>query len=273
LKKAVNTVAPVVTAALPIAATALGTVVGGPLGAKAGNMIGNLASGAISSATGTQPNRFISNIGQAASSIATGNIQGAIPGLVNVSRDVGNAIHRGAGDRIANVASNVAGAATAIAGGNYRGAIPNVINASREVGNAIQPGMGNQVANVASGIAGAIGAATGRQQLQGPQQLLSFIRSTPLLQSLLATVATGNLGTALQIPQESEGVTTTNYVEMLESLKYLTEQAIAEADNAGFSTALSIESEAVQDSYIESVIESVSNYENSRLPNYDVIAY
>lgn len=64
-----------------------------------------------------------------------------------------------------------------------------------------------------------------------------------------------------------------NYVEMLESLKYLTENAIAEADNAGVTGGVQLESEADRDAYIESLIESVSNYENSLLPNYDNIAY
>lgn len=235
-KKAARTVAPIVTAALPAVATVAGTALGGPLGGMAAGAAGNLAAGAISKATRTKPNQLVSHIGQAASSRASGNIRGAVPNLMNAGRSVGNAISRGAGNRIANVASNVVQTANAVTGGNNGRAAP-----------ANQP--------------------------QASAQLLSFLRSSPLLQSLLSSVVTGNLGTGLQIPQEDGSFSETNFIELLESLKYLTESAIIEADNAGFSTHLQIESEADRDTYIESIIEDISNYENSLLPNYDVISY
>lgn len=279
LKKAASTVAskavPVVTAALPTVAGAVGTAFGGPVGGAAAGFAGNLAAGAISKATKTKPNRFISNVGQTASSIASGNYRGAVPGLINVSRDVGNAISRGAGDKVARVASNAAQAATAIASGDYRGAVPGIINVGREVGNAVSSGAGNQIANVASNVAQTAGnnGAGLINQTQASAQLLSFLKSTPLLQSILSSIVTGSVGTGLQIPKEDGSATSTSYVEMLEALKHLTDNAIIEVDNAGFLANLQIESEAEGEAYIESIIEDVSNYENSLLPNYDVIAY
>lgn len=279
LKKAVSTVAPVITAALPTVAGAVGTAFGGPLGGAAAGFAGNLAAGAISKATKTKPNQFVSNVGQAASSIASGNYRGAVPSLVNVSRDVGNAISRGAGDKVARIASNAAQAATSIAGGDYRGAVPGIINMGREVGNAVSPGAGNRIANVASNVAQTTANIAGNNgarltnQTQASAQLLSFLKSTPLLQSILSSIVTGSVGTGLQIPKEDGSATSTSYVEMLEALKHLTDNAIIEADNAGFTTNLQIESEAEGETYIESIIEDVSNYENSLLPNYDVITY
>lgn len=224
-------VAPVAIAVLPAVTSIAGTAIGGPIGAAAGNALGGFAANAISGATKIKPNPLASNIGQAA---------------------------------------------TSIAGGNIGGAIPNLINAGRGIGNTISPGAGNTIANVAQGILPVIGVAnTGSSTNQTPSssQLLSFLRSTPFLQSMLATIATGNMGTGLQIPKEDGSVASTNYLEMLESLKHLTENAIIEADNMGFSNNLQIESEADKDAYIEALIENVNSYENSLLPNYDNIQY
>ena len=236
LKKAVHSVAPIITAALPAIATVAGTAFGGPLGGAAAGFAANMASGAISKATHTQPNQFVSSIGQAATSMASGNVRAAVPSLVNVGRGVGNAVSRGAGNKFAQVATGVAGAA-----------------------------MG-----AASGAAGGGGAA---MSTQAASQLMSFLSSTPLLQSLLSSIVTGSMGTSLQIPKEDGSSTPASYVEMLEALKHLTENAISEADNAGFSANVQLESEAEQDTYIESLIEDVSSYENSLLPNYDAITY
>lgn len=271
-------VAPIAIAALPAVATAVGTIYGGPAGGAAGSALGGFAANAISGATGIKPNQGVANIAQGISSIAGGNIQGAIPNIINASRDVGNLIQPGAGNKVAGIASNVAQAGTAIAGRNYQGAIPNIINAGRDVGNVISPGAGNTFANIgqaAQGLLPALGLPGGGapNQAAATGQLLSFLRSTPFLQSMLSTIATGNIGTGLQIPTEDGSVTNTNYLEMLESLKYLTENAIIEADNYGFSSNLPIESEADKDAYIEALIENVSAYENSLLPNYDNITY
>ncbi len=282
LKKAIHSAAPIITAALPAVATVAGTAFGGPLGGAAAGAAANLAAGAISNATHTKPNRFVSNIGGIATSAASGNFRAAVPGIINTSRDIGNAIHRGAGDRVAGIATNIAQAGTSIASGNYGAAMPNVINAGRDIGNTISPGAGNRIANVASGTAQMVAAYGGSNagasgasnaQTAAASQLLGFLGSSPLLQSLLSSIITGSAGTSLQIPQEDGSTTSTSYVEMLEALKQLTENAIAEADNAGFSSNLPIESEADKDIYIESLIEDINNYENSLLPNYDVIAY
>ena len=144
------------------------------------------------------------------------------------------------------------------------------------IGNTISSGAGDKFANVgqvAQGLLSASGSGGAPNQAAATGQLLSFLRSTPFLQSMLSTIATGNMGTGLQIPTEDGSVTNTNYLEMLESLKYLTENAIIEADNYGFSSNLPIESEADKDAYIEALIENVSAYENSLLPNYDNITY
>jgi hypothetical protein len=230
-----NHVAPVAVAALPAVTTIAGTALGGPVGGALGKAVGGFASNAISKGTNIQPNPLVSNIAGAASSIAGGNIRGAIPGLINAGQSIGNAISPGAGNTIAGIA-NMA-----------QGLIP--------------------------GGAGMPAAATAPNQNPATSQLLSFLRSTPFLQSMLSAMATGNMGTALQIPKEDGSLYETNYMEMLESLKHLTENALIEADNLGFSSGLPIESEADKDAYIESVIESVSAYENSLLPNYDNILY
>jgi hypothetical protein len=155
--------APYALAALPAAATIAGTVFAGPAGGAAAGMAGNLAAGAISKATGVRPNQTVANIGQAATSIASGNYAAAIPQVINVTRDIGNRVSRGAGDRIAGVASNAAQIGTAIASRNYGAALSGGINASRDIGNMISPGAGNQIANVASGALQAGSSITGRQ--------------------------------------------------------------------------------------------------------------
>lgn len=270
-----NKVAPVALGALPVAATVAGTVFGGPAGSALGGAAGKLAAGAIGKAAHIRPNQTVANIGQAASAISSGNYRAAIPAVINVGRNVGNAVSRGAGNKFANVASNVAQAGSAIASGNYGAAISGGINAGREVGNAISHGAGNRFANVASNV---VRAGTGiAGNLQDPTQattkLLSFLKSTPFLQSMLSSIATGNLGNGLQMLKEDGSTTTTNYMEMLEVLKDLTENAIAEADNAGASPYIQIESEADRDAYLESVLDEVSAYENALLPNYDNITY
>jgi hypothetical protein len=268
-------VAPIAIAALPAAATIAGTVIGGPAGAAIGSTVGGLASNAISSATHIKPNPIVASVGNVATSLASGNIQAAIPGIISAGRDVGNAIKPGAGNVVAGVATNLAQAGTSIASGNYQAAIPGIIGAGRDIGNAIKPGAGNQVANVATNIAQIAQPFIpgGQNSTPASSQLLGFLQSTPFLQSLLSTIATGSTGTGLKIPAEDGSFRDSSYVEMLESLKYLTENAISEADNAGFSGRLPIESEAEQDQYIGELIEAVSNYENSLLPNYDSITY
>ena len=280
LSRAVRSAAPIITAALPAVATIAGTALGGPVGGMAAGAAANIAAGAINNATRTQPNRFVSNVGGIATAAASGNIRAAIPNIINTTRDVGNAVHRGAGNRIAGIATNIAQAGTSIAGGNYSAAIPNVVNASKSIGNAISPGAGNQVASVASGAAQMLSsypnantAPASNSQTASAAQLLSFLGSSPFLQSLLASIITGSAGAGLQIPREDGSTASTNYVEMLEALKQLTDSAIAEADNAGFYSSLPIESEDDKETYIESLIEEVSQYENSLLPNYDVITY
>jgi hypothetical protein len=268
-------VAPIAIAALPAVATIAGTVVGGPAGAAIGSAAGGFAANAISGATHIKPNPIVASVGNAASSIASGNIQAAIPNIINAGRDVGNAIKPGAGNVVASVATNLGQAATSIAGGNYQAAIPGIINAGRDVGNAIKPGAGNQVAAVATGLAQVAQPfiPDGQNKTAASSQLLGFLQSAPFLQSILSSIATGSPGTGLKIPAEDGSFTDTSYIEMLESLKYLTENAISEADNAGFSGRLPIESEAEQDQYIGELIEAVNNYENSQLPNYDSISY
>ncbi len=245
-------VAPIAVAALPAVTTAVGTIYGGPVGGAAGSALGGLAANAISGATGVKPNPMVANIAQGVSSIAGGNIRGAIPNIINAGRDIGNAASPGAGNAIAGIAQTVQGF---IPGGR---------------GGAVQssPGM----------IMGGPGTASpfpiaSPNQTPASSQLLSFLNSTPFLQSMLSAIATGNLGTGLQIPKEDGSLYETSYMEMLESLKHLTENALIEADNMGFSSGLPIESEADKDAYIESVIESVNAYENSLLPNYDNILY
>ena len=210
---------------------------------------------------------------QAASSIASGNYQGAIPNLVSAGRDIGNAVSPGAGNRVANIASNFAQGATSIAGGNYQRAIPNFMNVGRDVGNSFSPGAGNRFANGVSNFAQTASSFQGNNSTQATGQLLSFLQSTPFLQSILSSLATGNLGTGLQIPREDYSTISTSYPEMLEALRYLTENALIEADNAGFSPNLQLESEADRDAYIESLVEDISGYENSLLPNYDTQLY
>lgn len=232
-------VAPVAVAALPAVATIAGTAFGGPAGAALGGAVGNLAAGAIGNAANVRPNPTASNIGRAATAISQGNYQAALPAVINVSRDVGNAIAPGAGNTVANVAQGMAGLANRpLAGGPPTGT-----------------------------------ATAGPNAAQASTQLLGFLRSTPFLQSILSSVATGNMGTGIQLPREDGSNTTTSYVEMLEALRHLTENAIAEADNAGVAANLPLESEADRDAYIESLIEDISQYENSLLPNYDSIAY
>lgn len=86
-------VAPIAIAALPAVTTAVGTIYGGPAGGAVGNALGSFASNAISGATKIKPNPMVvSNIAQGVSSIAGGNIQGAIPNIINAGRDVGNLI-------------------------------------------------------------------------------------------------------------------------------------------------------------------------------------
>jgi ABC-type glycerol-3-phosphate transport system substrate-binding protein len=162
-----------------------------------------------------------------------------------------------------------------MARGNYAGAVPGIVNAGREVGNAISPGMGNRFGNIASTVGGMAGMINGNQRTGAPAQaqLLNFLNSTPFLQSLLSSIATGNLGTGLQMLKEDGSATNTSYVEMLESLKFLTENAIAEADNAGAYGNLTFESESDRDGYIEALIEDIGNYENTLLPNYDTVTY
>ena len=271
-----NQVAPVAIAALPAITSAVGAAYGGPAGGAVGNALGSFASNAISGAAHIKPNPIAANISQSVSSFAGGNIQGAIPGLVNASKDIGNAIKPGSGSRVAGVVSSLGQAATSIAGGNYQGAVSNVINAGKDIGNAISPNAGNTVAQIgqaASGVLAATGVLGNQNQAPASTQLLSFLKSAPFMQSLLSTIATGNAGTGLQIPSEDGSFTDTSYVEMLEGLKYLTENALMEADNLGFSSRLNIESEADGEAYIEGLIESVNNYENSLLPNYDSIPY
>jgi hypothetical protein len=139
-------------------------------------------------------------------------------------------------------------------------------------------GMGNAVSAIAGAGAGAPGAASKPSGGAGnttpaATQLLGFLQSTPFLQSMLSNISTGKPGGGLQIPTEDGGATNTNYVELLEGLKYLTENAIIEADNAGFAGHLPIESEADKDTYIEGLIESVNAYETALLPDYDAIVY
>ena len=233
-------VAPVAVAALPAAATIAGTVFGGPAGAAIGGVAGKFAADAISQQAKIKPNTFVSTAGQAATSIASGNYQAAIPSVINLGRSAGNSISPGAGNKFANVAANIAQAGTAIAGGKYGAAVPGIVNVT--------------------------------QNPQAATQLLSFLKSTPFLQTLLSSIATGNHSTGLQLLKEDGSATTTSYVEMLEALKHLTENAIAEADNAGVTSSLSFESEA-EDNYIESLIEDVNQYENTLLPNYDTLTY
>ncbi len=268
-------VAPIAIAALPAVASVAGTIIGGPAGAAAGNAIGGFASNAISGATHIKPNPLVASVGNAASSLASGNIQAAIPGLLNAGKDIGNAIKPGAGNVVAGVAGNLVQAGASLAGGNYQAAIPGLINAGKDIGNAIKPGAGNQVAAVAGGIAQVAQPFIpgGQNKTAASSQLLGFLQSAPFLQSILSSIATGNTGTGLKIPAEDGSFTDTSYIEMLESLKYLTENAISEADNAGFSGRLPIESEAEQEQYIGGLVEAVSNYENSLLPNYDSISY
>ena len=272
-KKIIPTIAPIVTAALPTVATAAGGLFGGPAGMALGGMVGKLAADGISGATKTRPNPFVANLGQAASSIASGNYQGAIPNLVSAGRDIGNAVSPGSGNRVANIASNFAQGATSIAGGNYQRAIPNFMNVGRDVGNSFSPGAGNRFANGVSNFAQTASSFQGNNSTQATGQLLSFLQSTPFLQSILSSLATGNLGTGLQIPREDYSTISTSYPEMLEALRYLTENALIEADNAGFSPNLQLESEADRDAYIESLVEDISGYENSLLPNYDTQLY
>jgi hypothetical protein len=254
-------VAPVAVAALPAATTAVGTVFGGPIGAAAGGAVGKFAADNISKYGKVKPNPYVAAAGGAVSAIAGGNYQAAIPSVINLGQQIGNRISPGAGNKFAGVASNVARAGAAMARGNYAGAIPGIINAGREVGNAISPGMAGMI--------------NGNQGMGAPAQaqLLNFISSTPFLQSLLSSMTTGNLGTGLQMLKEDGSATTTSYVEMLESLKFLTENAIAEADNAGAYGNLSFESESDRDGYIEALIEDIGNYENTLLPNYDSVTY
>ena len=268
-------VAPVAVAALPAATTAVGTVFGGPIGAAAGGAVGKFAADNISKYGKVKPNPYVSAASGAVSAIAGGNYQAAIPSVINLGQQIGNRISPGAGNKFAGVASHVAQAGTALARGNYAGAIPGIINAGRNVGNAISPGMGNRFGNIASTVGGMAGMINGNQGMSAPAQtqLLNFINSTPFMQSLLSSMATGNLGTGLQMLKEDGSATTTSYVEMLESLKFLTENAIAEADNAGAYGNLSFESESDRDGYIEALIEDIGNYENSLLPNYDSVTY
>jgi hypothetical protein len=267
-------VAPVAIAALPVAATVAGTAFGGPVGAALGGAAGKFAADAISKGTKIQPNQFVSSAGSAVSSIAGGNYKAALPSIVNLGGQVGNAISPGTGNRFTQIASPLAQVGTAIAGGNYQGAIPGLLQSGRQLGNTISPGFGDRAGAVAAGVAGNIvgtGGTTSPNVAQG--QLLNFIKSTPFLQSLLSSISTGNLATGLQMFKEDGSSTTVGYVEMLEALKQLTDNAIAEADNAGVYGNLAIESESDRDGYIENLIEDISNYENALLPNYDTVNY
>ena len=272
-KKIIPAIAPIITAALPVVATAAGGLLGGPAGMALGGMVGKFASDGISGATKTKPNPFVANLGQAASSIASGNYQGTIPNLINTSRDIGNAVSPGSGNRVANIASNFAQGAASIAGRNYQGAIPNFMNVGRDIGNSFSAGAGNRFASGISNIAQTASSLQGNNSIQATTQLLNFLQSTPFLQSMLSSLATGNLGTGLQILKEDYSTFSTSFPEMLEALKYLTENALIEADNAGFSPNLALESEADKDFYIESLVEDISGYENSLLPNYDTHLY
>ncbi|MBO9205455.1 MULTISPECIES: hypothetical protein [Niastella] len=264
-------VAPVAVAALPAATTAVGTIFGGPIGAAAGGAVGKFAADNISKYGKIKPNPYVASAGGIATALASGNYKAAIPNVINLGQQIGNRISPGAGNKIAGVASNVYQAGTALASGNYAGAI----NAGRNVGNAISPGLGNRFGNIASTAGGIAAGMLNGQGNNAPAQaqLMNFIKSTPFLQSMLSSIATGNLGTGLQMLKEDGSTTTTSYVEMLESLKYLTENAIAEADNAGAYGNLSFESESDRDGYIEALIEDIGNYENALLPNYDTVTY
>jgi hypothetical protein len=267
-------VAPVAVAALPVAATVAGTAFGGPVGAALGGAAGKFAADAISKGTKVQPNKFVAAAGGAVTSLAGGNYKAALPGIINLGAQVGNAIKPGAGNKFAGMAAPIMQAGTAIAGGNYAAAVPGIAQAGRQVGNAIAPGWGDRAGAIASGFAGGIGALNGGSTPNAAQtQLLNFIKSTPFLQSMLSSITTGNLATGVQMLKEDGGATTTSYVEMLEALKQLTENAIAEADNAGVYGSLVMESESDRDVYIETLIEDIGNYENSLLPNYDTLAY
>lgn len=235
-------VAPAAIAALPTVTTIAGTAIGGPVGAAVGGMAGNLASQAISRGTGIRPNQRVSNIAGAATSIAGGNI----PGVARAPINIGNTVSPGAGNTIAGTAQTV------------QGVVPVAQTDATQTQTAVNTGASPQVTD---------------SQTPAASQLLGFLNSAPFLQSILSAIATGNTSTGLQIPREDGSVTETNYVEMLEGLKYLAEGAIIEADNMGFSSGRYLESEADRDTYVESVIENVSAYENSLLPNYDNLQY
>jgi hypothetical protein len=270
-------VAPVAVAALPAAATVAGTVIGGPVGAAAGGAIGKFAADNISKYGHVKPNQLVSTAGGAVTALASGNYQAAIPSVINLGKQVGNQIKPGAGDKIAGIASNVMQAGTAIANRNYAGAVPGIIGAGQQVGNTISPGLGDKIGGIASTVTGYAqqlnGNGTAGAQNPAQNQLLNFIKSTPFLQSLLSSMATGNLNTGVQMLKEDGSTTDTSYLEMLEALKHLTENAIAEADNAGVYGNLALESESESEGYIESLIEDISNYENALLPNYDTVTY
>jgi len=244
-------VAPVAVAALPAAATVAGTVIGGPVGAAAGNAVGKFAADNISKYGKVKPNQVVSAASGAVTSIASGNYQAAIPSVINLGKQVGNSLSPGAGDKISNIASKVATTVT---------------------------GYAQQVNGQTNGTTSpypvtATAPATATPQNPSQSQLLNFIQSTPFLQSLLSSIATGNLSTGLQLPKEDGSATNTSYVEMLGALKHLTENAIAEADNAGVYGNLNLESESEEEGYIEALIEDISNYENALLPNYDTVTY
>jgi hypothetical protein len=208
----------------------------------------------------------------------------AISALPVVASTAGTAL----GGPLGGMAGKALGQAgsNAISGGTRKKGNPlvsNIVNGVYPTASGIYPGALQNVAHVsnlgAAGIANKVNTPIVPPQMShsDPQkaltQLLGFLQSTPFLQTTLSSVATRNLGTELQIPSESGFVTRTSYLEMLESLKYLVENAIIETDNAGVSPHLHLESESDQDYYIESLIENVTAYENSLLPDYDSISY
>jgi hypothetical protein len=243
-------VAPVAVAALPAVATVAGTAIGGPVGSAIGGVAGKFAADTISKYANVTPNQGVANVGQAVTSVAGGNYQAAIPSVINLGKSIGVAI-----PGTNNQAGNLPTPARAVPTVSNQVPMPTATN--------------GQVAGGAHPPAG----ATDQPPTQAASQLLSFLNSTPLLQALLSSIATGNLNTGLQLLKEDGSSTNTSYVEMLEALKQLTENAIAEADNLGITAMLPTESEADNDEHIESLIESVNNYENALLPNYDSITY
>lgn len=243
-----NGVAPIAIGALPAVTTIAGTALGGPLGAAAGGVVGNIAANAISSGTNIQP---FSNIqqGQYSSPGQRGNAQQNRPHQRNNNRPPTQ----------------------------QRDSMPN--NYANAQGNgqlSNQPAAGgyNPVTNNQPSVGGTVQAFPGSgSQQQALLQLLNFMQSVPFLQTLISSLATGNSNTAVDIPTEDGDVISSNYLEMLESLRYLTENAIYEADNDGFPSGLPIETEADKDAYLDTLVENINGYESAVLPDYNTFIY